>query len=237
MDSSHLLSVQDLRVTFDGRTVLENISFTIERGKTIAILGPNGSGKSTLLRALLGLVPYQGKVTWSANIKMAYVPQTISVDRSLPLTVAEFFALKKAPQKATVQVLRDVGLVEQDADVHAMLHRPLGLLSGGQLQRALIAWSIVDNPEVLLFDEPTSGIDIAGQQNIYSLLDTVKEKRGLTMLLISHDLHVVFAHADIVLCVNKTLTCQGIPSETLDSHALAALYGEHISVYSHKHHG
>ncbi len=236
MEDQHLLAVEDLRVAFDGRAILERISFSIERGTTVAILGPNGSGKSTLLRALLGLIPFQGAITWKPGIRMAYVPQTVSVERSLPLTVSEFFALKKARGSRVAHVLEDVGLTDAAANANAILHRPLGLLSGGQLQRVLIAWSIVDNPDVLLFDEPTSGIDIAGQQNIYSLLDSIKKKRGLTMILISHDLHVVFAHADTVLCINKTLTCQGVPSEVLDSHALATLYGEHVSVYSHRHH-
>jgi len=236
MDASPLLKVAGLGVAFGSQNVLEDISFTIQRGQTVAILGPNGSGKSTLLRALLNLIPYTGTIAWEPAVRMAYVPQTITVEKSLPLTVAEFFSLKHAGGSEVVKVLRDVGLLSSDNPTDALLQKPLGLLSGGQLQRVLIAWSIVDKPTVLLFDEPTSGIDIAGQQNIYSLLDSIKKERGLTMLLISHDLHVVFSHADSVLCINKTLTCQGVPSEALDSHALATLYGEHVSVYSHQHH-
>ena len=155
----------------------------------------------------------------------------------MPGFTQEFFLLKKARGTEVTKVLRDVGMLQDTASPDDILQKPLGLLSGGQLQRVLIAWSIVDKPSVLLFDEPTSGIDVAGQQNIYSLLDTIKKERGLTILLISHDLHVVFSHADNVLCINTTLTCQGIPSEALDAHALATLYGEHVSVYSHQRHG
>jgi zinc transport system ATP-binding protein len=235
MEQSPLLTVEHLSVAFDTHHVLDDVSFTVQQGHTVAILGPNGSGKSTLLRAILGLIPYQGRVAWAPGIRMAYVPQTLTVERSLPLTVAEFFLLKNMRGTDVAQALRDVGVAPEPHDGHSILHQPLGTLSGGQLQRILIAWSIIDKPNVLLFDEPTSGIDVGGQQNIYSLLNAIKKERGLTILLISHDLHVVFSHADSVLCINKTLTCQGIPSEALDSKALASLYGKHVSVYSHHH--
>ena len=236
MSDSALLTVQNLSVSIGTLDVLEDISFTLNRGTTVAILGPNGSGKSTLFRALLGLTPHTGTVTWAPNVSLGYVPQSFSVESSLPLTVAEFFQLKKAPQPAMLHALRDVGMLGIHDDHDALTNQPLGTLSGGQLQRVLIAWTIADSPTVLLFDEPTSGVDIGGQQNIYALLDTLKKERGLTVLLISHDLHVVFSHADTVLCINKHLTCSGIPSEALDSKALAMLYGPHVSLYSHDHH-
>jgi zinc transport system ATP-binding protein len=232
-----ILMVKDVCVTLGGHHILENISFSVRKGQTVAMLGPNGSGKSTLLRALLGLVPYDGAITWTPGVKLGYVPQALTVESSLPLTVSEFFDLKRCHQASVLHALRDVGLLEEHTDEDHLIHQPLGTLSGGQLQRVLIAWSIVDKPSVLLFDEPTSGVDVGGQQNIYSLLDRLKKERSLTVLLISHDLHVVFSHADEVLCINKTLTCSGVPSEALDSKALAALYGHHVSLYSHERHG
>lgn len=235
MDGSSILSVEGLRVIFGARRVLEDVSFSVSRGQTVAILGPNGSGKSTLLRALLKLVKYEGTVRWAPDVRLGYVPQSFSVEASLPLTVSEFFLLKHARGAAVLHALRDVGLIGPHEEDEDLLHQPLGTLSGGQLQRVLIAWTIVDKPNVLLFDEPTSGIDIGGQQNIYGLLDSIKRERGLTVLLISHDLHVVFSHADSVLCINKRLTCQGVPREVLDAKALASLYGSHTSLYSHTH--
>lgn len=232
-----ILTVDGLGVTLNGYQVLEDISFNVQKGQTVAILGPNGSGKSTLFRALLGLLPYTGSVTWTESLKVGFVPQSFSVESALPLTVSEFFGLKQVKGTQVMHVLRDVGVLSAHADDDRMLRQPLGTLSGGQLQRTLIAWTIVDKPSVLLFDEPTSGIDVGGQQNIYELLDSLKKERALTVLLISHDLHVVFSHADEVLCINKNLTCSGIPAEVLDSKALASLYGQHVSLYSHQHHG
>lgn len=235
MTGAPMLSVEGLHVTRNGHVILEDVSFTVRSGQTVAMLGPNGSGKSTLFLALLGLIPYRGSIAWAPNVRLGYVPQSFAVEQSLPLTVSEFFGLKQVSHGAMEHALRDVGMLRKHGDSDAVLHQPLGTLSGGQLQRVLIGWTIVDHPTVLLFDEPTSGIDYGGQQNIYSLLDTLKAERGLTVLLISHDLHVVFAHADEVLCINKRLTCNGIPSEALDSKALASLYGPHVSLYAHNH--
>ena len=235
MEGSPILSVQGLQVSLGGRIVLDDISFSVSAGQTVAILGPNGSGKSTLLRALLQLVPHVGTVRWAPEIRVGYVPQSVTIEPSLPLTVAEFFSLKRMSGSAVLRVLQDVGIPEPEEQELSILHQPLGTLSGGQLQRVLIAWTIVDKPNVLLFDEPTAGIDIGGQQNIYTLLDDIKRERDLTVLLISHDLHVVFSHADTVLCVNRQLTCQGVPRDVLDSKALASLYGNHTSLYAHTH--
>lgn len=237
MNDAPILSVEGLSVILSGQPVLEDISFTVRRGQTVALLGPNGSGKSTLLRSLLGLVPFRGRVSWAHGTRIGYVPQSFVVEPSLPLTIAEFFALKTARTHDVLHALGDVGMLSAADSREEVLHRPLGTLSGGQLQRTLIAWSIVDKPQALLFDEPTSGIDVAGQQNIYAMLDDLRKEHNLTILLISHDLHVVFSHADQVLCINKGLTCNGIPSETLDAKALANLYGQHVSLYTHGHHG
>lgn len=235
MREDSILTVEGLHVSLGGHSILENISFRVLKGQTVALLGPNGSGKSTLFRALLGLIPYTGSITWSHGVRVGYVPQSFSVETSLPLTVAEFFSLKKVGTGAVAHALRDVGVLGEHDDEDALLHQPLGTLSGGQLQRTLVAWTIADHPSVLLFDEPTSGVDIGGQQDIYTLLNTLKKERGLTVLLISHDLHVVFSHADEVLCINKQLTCNGNPSAVLDQKALASLYGSHVSLYQHRH--
>ncbi len=229
-DPEMLLRVHDLTVSYNGTPVVEHISFEVKRGSTLALIGPNGSGKTTLMRALLDLVPYRGTVTWAPGLRISYVPQSTKVDADLPLTVAEFFSLRTISRTRTAAALSWVGM-----SGHEIPDRLIGALSGGQLQRVMIAWSLATDPHVLLVDEPTSGIDSAGQESIYALIDRISHERNLTVLLISHDLHVVTTHADTVLCVNREMVCHGNPTEVLTPHTLATLYGSHVSLYSHIH--
>jgi zinc transport system ATP-binding protein len=234
--SATILDVRDLSVAIGGETVVAGVSLTLRVGEVLALLGPNGAGKTMLLRALLGLVPYQGQVQWRAGVRTGYVPQRFSVDRSIPLSVREFLLLKSArfwfPGRERVEHLaHELDLVGLRADV---LGKSLGELSGGHLQRILIAWAMLDHPEVLLFDEPTAGIDVGFQETVYNLLRRMQQERGTAILLISHDLNVVYRQADRVLCLNKTMLCYGRPSEVLSSEALARLYGE-IGFHQHDH--
>lgn len=241
--SDEILRVSDLGVRFDDVVILENISFTVGRGQTLALVGPNGSGKSVLFRALLGLIPHDGTVHWHASAKIAYVPQTFSVERSLPFSVSEFFGLKRITHERVVELLELVGMGGDHQDpAHGRRHikqhilpQSLGTLSGGQLQRLMIAWSLADEPDVLLFDEPTSGIDIGGQGSIYSLLKNIQQERALTILLISHDLDVVYGYADHVLCVSRHLVCHGPPKQALDQATLEKIYGGEVGFTGHEH--
>lgn len=239
----HILRVEDLGVRFDDTVILENISFTVDRGQTMALVGPNGSGKSILFRALLELIPHSGSVRWQKPAKIAYVPQTFTVERSLPFSVSEFFGLKHIPRERMIELLELVGIGSGHRDSaqgrrHIESHilpQSLGTLSGGQLQRIMIAWSLADDPDVLLFDEPTSGIDIGGQDSIYAHLKSIQQERGLTILLISHDLDVVYGYADHVLCVSRHLVCHGPPRQALDQPTLEKLYGGSIGFTGHEH--
>lgn len=232
-----VLEVKDLSISFeDKEPVIKGISFSVENGDVLAIIGPNGAGKTVLFRALMGLIPYDGEINWAKDVKLGYVPQKLPENIHLPLTVREFFILKSKKflfkdnplLQSVVHELKSVGLGEE------ILSRKLAHLSRGQFQRVLIAWAILGHPNVLLFDEPTAGIDIAGEDTIYNLLHKLQDERGLTILLISHDLHVVYRYADSVLCLNRTQLCFGEPRKTLTSEQIAKLYGE-SAFYHHGH--
>lgn len=237
MSENTMLQVENASLVFGKEAVFNNVSFSLQKGEVLAIVGPNGAGKTMLLKSLLGLMPYSGSIRWQDNIKIGYVPQHIAIDFNLPLTVLEFFSLRAKrfwfAEKEFVghlgHELASVGLSE-----HFLTSR-LSELSAGQLQRVLIAWSLIGHPDVLLFDEPTSGIDIGGEETIYSLLHHLQDERNIAIILVSHDLHVVYHYANDVLCLNKEMVCHGPPHEVLTKEQLKKLYGE-VSFYHHLNH-
>lgn len=234
-----LLTVSNLRVKFDHQILLEKINFTLIPGETVAVIGPNGAGKTTLFHAMLGLIPYTGQITWQPGIKIGYVPQRLSPDRDLPLTTAEFFALKNPHLnlKSLETILTAVGFSsDQPHQGHLLrhiIHRQLGVLSGGELQRVLIAWALLDQPSVLLFDEPTAGIDITAEKTIYSLLHDLQQKQHLTLMLISHELQLVYKYATKVICLNKREVCFGTPQDVLNQANLIKIFGKDVGFYHH----
>lgn len=229
------LTVANLSVMLDGVQILRDISFTVRQGEAVAVIGPNGAGKTVLFRALLGLLPHTGTINWRAGVKIGYVPQRFSVDPSAPITAMEFFLLQSPsfwhPSAEFVSHLdHELTLVGLDRSV---LRKNLGELSGGQTQRLLVAWAMLQHPGVLLLDEPTAGVDIGFEETIYSLIRRVQTERGTAILLISHDLSVVYRYAQKVLCLNKSVVCQGPPIEALKPEALSILYGD-TGYYRHE---
>ncbi len=235
-NNTPILEVHDLSVSFDKQEVLRDISFNVNEGEIMAIIGPNGAGKSVLFRALMNLISYNGEIKWRENTQIGYVPQKLFEKAELPLTIKEFFILKSKnlffkDNQLVASIpheLKSVGLKPE------ILNQQLVNLSRGQFQRILIAWAILRHPNVLLFDEPTAGIDLAGEDTIYSLLYKLKKERGMTILIISHDLSVVYRYADKVLCLNKERLCFGEPRQTLTSEQIERLYGQ-SAFYHHKH--
>jgi zinc transport system ATP-binding protein len=226
-----ILKVRNLNVELDGEQIIKDLSFEVNQKETVVILGPNGAGKSTLLKALLGLVPYSGEVSWATRDISYLPPQELLQRKNLLLNVKEFFSLKKvSPEKAS-EILEQVGLDS------SLLEKRFGSLSTGQFQRVIIAWALVNEPSVLLFDEPTSGIDVGGQETIYSLLHKFWERGNLTILLVTHDLNIVWEHADNVICLNKKLLCCGPPRQVLTPENLEELYGTGVKYYVHRHTG
>lgn len=227
-----ILEVNNLNVEFDGNLVLKDLTFDVEEGDVLVILGPNGAGKTTLLRTLLGLIPYQGDISWKTDDINYLSSQEFYERRDIPpLSIEEFFKLKDVSHDKIVEILDDVGLDE------SMLEKRFGALSTGEFQRMTIAWALVDDPSVLLFDEPTAGIDLGGQETIYSLLHEFWKERNFTVLLVTHDLSVVWEHASSVLCLNKRKLCSGIPERVLDPERLEELYGTGVKFYKHDHRG
>ena len=230
MEKNIILKVENLNVELEGEKILENLSFEVKEGEVLTILGPNGAGKTVLLKVLLGIMPFKGRIEWRPGIKTGYVPQRLPFIKDIPMSVAEFFNLKRASGKETKEILNSVGFKEN------FLNKKIGELSSGQFQRILIAWALIGNPNVLLFDEPTTGIDIGGEETIYTLLAQLKEKRNLTILLVTHDLSVVFKFSNFVICLNRCPICQGAPNEALTPEVLRNLYGEEVKFYEHHKH-
>lgn len=229
--TSEILKVKNLNVELGGEKVIENLSFEVKKGEILTILGPNGAGKTVLLKTLLGFLPHQGEVSWQKKVKIGYLPQGLTQlkVKDLPLSVEEFFGLKGATKKETLQFLKSVGIKEE-----SFLKKRIGDLSTGQFQRMLVAWVLISKPEVLLFDEPTTGIDIGGEETIYSLLHRFWQEGNLTILLVTHDLNIVYKYSSNVLCVSKKgVACSGPPKEILTSGLLEKIYGTEVKFYQH----
>lgn len=223
-----VLKVKNLNVDLGKERILENLSFEVKEGEVLTILGPNGAGKTVLLKTLLGILPYKGKIEWRPKIKIGYVPQRLPFIKDVPLSVEEFFELKNVSGKEIKEILNSIGLKKD------ILEKKIGDLSSGQFQRILVGWALASNPRVLLFDEPMTGIDIGGQESIYELLAKLKKERDLTILLVTHDLSVVYKLATDCLCLNKKMLCYSIPKD-LTTERLSQLYGGEIKFYEHKH--
>ncbi len=232
MVKDSILEIDKLNVVLGNEYVIEDLSFEVKKGEFLAILGPNGSGKTTLLRTLVGILPKEGEVIWHGDPKISYLPERLSPQkfRNYPLSIREFFGFKGVSDESIITALASVGLRE----VKDILKRNPGELSSGQFQRMLIAWSVVDDPDVLLFDEPTTGIDIGGEETIYLLLQKFWEEKNLTILLVTHEVNVVYALSTHVLCLRGKKLCYGTPREVLTPEALQELYGSEIKFYKHR---
>lgn len=197
-----ILSVSGLSVEFGEHTILDNLSFNVARDSTLAVIGANGAGKTVLFKSLLGLIPFKGKIAWASDARIGYVPQKMAFDRDLPLTVMEFLKLKEDSREKINIAIAKVGFREKAEHRHhdtRVLNERIGNLSGGELQRILMAYALLGDPNVLLLDEPTAGVDIKGEETFYSLFKKLKAEKDLTILFISHDSGIVQEYADNVL--------------------------------------
>jgi len=229
-----LIAAQGLGVGFGGPLVLRDVDFAIEPGEIVTIVGPNGSGKSVLLRALLGIIaPRQGRVTRKPGLRVGYVPQRLHIDQALPMPVSRFLSLPLRCSSADrARVLARVG-------VPGVADMQMSTLSGGQFQRVLLARALLADPEILVLDEPTQGLDQPGTAAFYRLIEAVHGELGCAVLSVSHDLHVVMSASHRVICLNGHICCEGTPQVVVNAPEYRALFGPGtggaLALYQHHH--
>jgi zinc transport system ATP-binding protein len=226
----HVLEVEHLSVQFDDVEVLRDLSFVVPTGALLALIGPNGSGKTVLLRALIGAITHTGVVRWAAHARIGYVPQKIDLERNLPVTARDLLEARARLTGASDRAVTDA--VARTGLAAATLQSALGALSGGQLQRVLMAFALLGDPTILLLDEPTAGVDEPGQERMKDTLQRLHDG-GVTIIMISHELNVVLRSATTVLCLTHDHACFGVAREALTPDLLTRVYGEPIGLFVH----
>jgi zinc transport system ATP-binding protein len=233
-EAQPLVSLADVGIQRNGRWLVRGVDFSVSRGEIVTLIGPNGSGKSTSAKAAIGVLkPDEGTVARLSGLKVGYVPQKLAIDWTLPLTVGRLMTLTgPLPQREIEAALDAAGMVH-------MLDAEVQHLSGGEFQRALMARAIARKPDLLVLDEPVQGVDFAGEIALYDLIKSIRNQTGCGILLISHDLHVVMAATDTVICLNGHVCCRGTPQTVRQSPEYVSLFGsraaQSLAVYSHDH--
>ena len=229
-----LIELKNIGVQFGAKVILDNINLRLYPNSVTTIVGPNGGGKSTLLKVLLKLIqPNQGSVIAKNDLQIGYVPQKIHLDHTLPLTVKKFLSLK---QNLNLSLLDDI---LQRLSIQRLEQQSMHKLSGGEMQRVLLARALLTQPELLVLDEPVQGVDMSGQAELYQLINESKNRIDCAVLMVSHDLHLVMANTDQVLCINQHLCCAGTPEAVSEHPEFIQYFGDQFAqnyeLYNHQH--
>lgn len=228
-----LIEISKLEVKYGSKKVLQNINLSLNASEIVTIVGPNGSGKTTLFKAIIGSVPFsKGKISIKPNLRIGYVPQQLKVDQTLPITVERFLKLATRNNNDIEKMIAFFGSEN-------IFKEQINSLSGGQMQRVLLARALVNEPEILLLDEATRGLDQPGIAAFYRKIENISKETNCAILMISHDLHVVMSASDRVICINGHICCQGTPENVATSPEYQTLFGSNIdgsfALYRHKH--
>lgn len=232
--SEALIALDRVTVRYGAEPAVSGVDLTIARGEIVTLIGPNGSGKTSIVRTALGLIsPDEGSMTTAPGLTIGYVPQSWHVEDTLPITVRRFLTLRSAKTGADlVRALEEVGASH-------VIESPLQSLSGGESRRVLLARALLRDPDLLVLDEPMAAVDVAGRAELYRLIRLIRDRRGCGVLLVSHDLHLVMAETDRVLCLNRHVCCSGTPESVLVHPEYLALFGpqlgRELAVYTHHH--
>ena len=234
IDRTAIVSGRGINITRGRRAILSDVDIDVREKEIVTLIGPNGAGKTTLVRALLGIEkPDSGEIHRRKNLRIGYVPQRFHVDRAIPLTVTRFLQLGLAlDQEHITEILTQVGVIK-------LKDQQMSALSGGELQRVILARALARDPKLLVLDEPVHGVDTVGEAELYTLIGKLRDERGFGVILVSHDLHVVMAASDRVLCVNRHVCCSGVPTAVAQHPEYARLFGakaaKAFAVYEHHH--
>jgi len=230
----NLISVRDVDVEAAGRKILDDVNLDINAGEIVTIIGPNGAGKTTMVKVVLGLlIPTRGQVERKPKIRIGYVPQQFAINPLIPLNVYRLMTLTvKANRSQVKEALTTTGVAH-------LIDQPVVSLSGGERQRVLLARAVLRQPDLLILDEPVQGVDFSGQVAIYQLISDIRAQTGCAILMISHDLHIVMAQSDRVICLNTHVCCQGHPEEVGKAPEYTKLFGDAaaptLGIYAHSH--
>jgi len=233
-DAALLIEARNITVTRDGKEILSNAETRVRAGEIVTLIGPNGAGKTTVVRVILGLMQADaGSVEKRPGLVIGYMPQKLHIDPTLPLSVGRFLALgSPANSEQTQTVLDEVG-------AGSIMKTPLQAVSGGEFQRVLLARALLRNPDLLVLDEPSQGIDVTGQSELYRLIGRIRDRRSCGVLMVSHDLHLVMAETDEVVCLNHHVCCAGHPESVTNDPSYIQLFGKQVAstlaVYHHHH--
>lgn len=234
MSQQALIKADNIGFSAADRHILHQVSLEVQHGQLLTLIGPNGAGKTTLVRIVLGLLqPHTGTLQRAPDLRIGYMPQKLFIEPTLPLTVRRFLQLAAPGRRQPVKPLLE------EVRIAHLLDQQVSALSGGELQRVLLARALSQSPQLLVLDEPAQGVDVTGQVELYQLINTIRDRHGCGVLMVSHDLHLVMATTDEVICLNQHICCHGKPEHVSNDPAYLALFGrreaETLAVYTHHH--